>query len=116
MQLKQGDEKNGEASLLSAHEVYTGTLGATHPATGSTLAALANLMRQQQRWPEALPLYESLACMTEEALGPSHPQVGTICTTLSLMPTVNGNTFAASLRTDISPQRKEARPRLTESD
>jgi hypothetical protein len=44
------------------------------------------------------------------------PKVGTSCTALSLMPTVNGNTFAASLRTDISPQRKEARPRLTESD
>jgi hypothetical protein len=32
---------------------------------------------------------------------------------LSLMPTIIGNTFAASLRTDICPQRKEARPRLT---
>jgi hypothetical protein len=41
------------------------------------------------------------------------PKVDTICTALSLMPTVIGNTFAASLRTDISPQRKEARPRLT---
>ena len=29
------------------------------------------------------------------------------------MPTVIGNTFAASLNTDISPQRKEDRPRLT---
>jgi hypothetical protein len=29
------------------------------------------------------------------------------------MPTLIGNTFAASLHTDISPQRKEARPRLT---
>jgi hypothetical protein len=29
--------------------------------------------------------------------------------TVSLMPTINGNTFAASLRTDICPQRKEAR-------
>jgi hypothetical protein len=41
------------------------------------------------------------------------PKVGTSCTALSLMPTVIGNTFAASLRTDICPQRKEARPRLT---
>jgi hypothetical protein len=32
---------------------------------------------------------------------------------LSLMPTVIGSTFAASLRTDISPHRKEAHPRLT---
>jgi hypothetical protein len=41
------------------------------------------------------------------------PKVDTNCTALSLMPTVNGNTFSASLRTDICPQRKEARPRLT---
>jgi hypothetical protein len=31
------------------------------------------------------------------------PKVDTNCTALSLMPTVNGNTFAASLRTDTSP-------------
>jgi hypothetical protein len=41
------------------------------------------------------------------------PKVDTNCTALSLMPTIIGNTFAASLRTDICPQRKEARPRLT---
>ena len=40
------------------------------------------------------------------------PEVDTNCTALSLMPTIIGNTFAASLRTDICPQRKEARPRL----
>jgi hypothetical protein len=38
------------------------------------------------------------------------PKVDTSCTALSLMRTIIGNTFAASLRTDISPQRKEARP------
>jgi hypothetical protein len=37
------------------------------------------------------------------------PKVDTNCTALSLMPTIIGNTFAASLRTDICPQRKEAR-------
>jgi hypothetical protein len=36
------------------------------------------------------------------------PKVDTSCTALSLMPTVIGNTFAASLRTDICPQRKES--------
>jgi hypothetical protein len=35
------------------------------------------------------------------------------CTAPSLIPTLNGNT--ASLRTDISPQRKEAQP-LSHSD
>jgi hypothetical protein len=57
------------------------------------------------------------SCPTLESSPPwvpgTLPNVDTICTALSLMPTVNGNTFAASLRTDISPQRKEARPRLT---
>jgi hypothetical protein len=47
------------------------------------------------------------------ALTPCSRRHCTSCTALSLMPTVIGNTFAASLRTDISPQRKEARPRLT---
>ena len=41
------------------------------------------------------------------------PKVDTNCTALSLMPTIIGDTFAASLHTDICPQRKEARPRLT---
>jgi hypothetical protein len=46
-------------------------------------------------------------------LTPKTPKVYTNCTALSLMPTIIGNTFAASLRTDICPQRKDARPRLT---
>jgi hypothetical protein len=37
------------------------------------------------------------------------PKVDPNCTAPSLIPKVNGNTFAASLHTDISPQRKEAR-------
>jgi hypothetical protein len=41
------------------------------------------------------------------------PKTDTNCTALSLMPTVIDKTFAASLRTDICPQRKEARTRLT---
>ena len=41
------------------------------------------------------------------------PKADTNCTAQSLMPTIIGYTFAASLRTDICPQRKEARPRLT---
>ena len=36
------------------------------------------------------------------------PKVDTNCTAPSLMPTIIGNTFAASLRTDICPQRKES--------
>jgi len=83
MQLKQGEEKAAEESLLSAHEAYKGTLGEAHPATGSTLAAIAHLMRKQGRWQEALPLYESLATVTEDALGPSHPQVGIALRTLA---------------------------------
>jgi hypothetical protein len=43
------------------------------------------------------------------------PKVDTSCTTLSLMPTVIDKTFAASLRTDISPQRKEARTHVSRS-
>jgi hypothetical protein len=35
------------------------------------------------------------------------PKTDTNCTALSLMPAIIGNTFAASLRTDICPQRKE---------
>jgi tetratricopeptide (TPR) repeat protein len=83
MQLKQGEEKAAEESLLSAHEAYVGTLGEAHPATGSTLAAIAHLMRKQGRWQEALPLYERLASVTEDALGPSHPQVGIALRTLA---------------------------------
>jgi hypothetical protein len=36
------------------------------------------------------------------------PKTDTNYTALSLMPTITGNTFAASLRTDICPQRKES--------
>jgi hypothetical protein len=36
------------------------------------------------------------------------PKTDTKYTALSLIPTIIGNTFAASLRTDISPQRKES--------
>ena len=36
------------------------------------------------------------------------PKTDTNCTALSLMPAIIGNTFAASLRTDICPQRKES--------
>jgi hypothetical protein len=36
------------------------------------------------------------------------PKTDTNCTALSLMPTITGGTFAASLRTDICPQRKES--------
>jgi hypothetical protein len=36
------------------------------------------------------------------------PKTDTNCTALSLIPTITGNTFAASLRTDICPQRKES--------
>jgi hypothetical protein len=42
---------------------------------------------------------------------PGAPKVDTNCTTPSLIPTVNGTRFSASIRTDTSPQRKEARPR-----
>ena len=36
------------------------------------------------------------------------PKMDTNCTALSRMPAIIGNTFAASLRTDICPQRKES--------
>jgi hypothetical protein len=36
------------------------------------------------------------------------PKTDTNCTALSLMPAITGHTFAASLRTDICPQRKES--------
>jgi hypothetical protein len=36
------------------------------------------------------------------------PKTDTNYTAPSLMPTITGNTFAASLRTDICPQRKES--------
>jgi hypothetical protein len=36
------------------------------------------------------------------------PMMDTNCIALSLMPTLFGNTFAASLRTDICPQRRES--------
>jgi hypothetical protein len=36
------------------------------------------------------------------------PKTDTKCTALSLTPTIIGNTFAASLRTDTCPQRKES--------
>jgi hypothetical protein len=35
------------------------------------------------------------------------PKTEANCTALSLVPTIIGNTFAASQRTDICPQRKE---------
>jgi hypothetical protein len=60
----------------------------------------------------------SITCAAVMTRPPPHthtvttlPKVDTSCTALSLVPTIIGNTFAASLRTDISPQRKEARPR-----
>jgi hypothetical protein len=35
------------------------------------------------------------------------PKTDATCTALSLIPKITGNTFAAPLRTDICPQRKE---------
>jgi hypothetical protein len=44
---------------------------------------------------------------SHSAVSPLHPR-DTNYTALSLIPTITGNTFAASLRTDICPQRKES--------
>jgi hypothetical protein len=46
--------------------------------------------------------------VTDSQARPTHLNPGFNYTALSLIPTITGNAFAASLRTDICPQRKES--------
>mmetsp|Transcript_25348 Transcript_25348/g.48065 ORF Transcript_25348/g.48065 Transcript_25348/m.48065 type:complete len:271 (-) Transcript_25348:290-1102(-) len=76
VQIKQGKMKEAETSLTRSLALFQEALGNNHPATGSTMAAIANLLRTEGREDEAFPHYTKLLEITEAALGPKHPQCG----------------------------------------
>jgi hypothetical protein len=104
---EDGDERAGGRRRVGADGSYVPRVSASQARRCATLGV--HLTRcafpQRSRRNDATELAH--ADMT------TLPKVDTNCTAPSLMPTIIGSTFAASLRTDICPQRKEARPRLT---
>jgi hypothetical protein len=82
---------------------------AFRPRVGSHWCTGPLTPRQSRTW--VLSLLRLQASV--RSCAPHPPERRWTPTALSLMPAIIGNTFAASLRTDICPQRQEARPRLT---
>jgi len=76
VQVRMGKGKEAEQSLTRALALFIEAFGENHPATGSTMSALANLLRSEGRMEESLPHYEKLLAITETALSPMHPQCG----------------------------------------
>ncbi|KAK3264145.1 hypothetical protein CYMTET_27092 [Cymbomonas tetramitiformis] len=84
------------------------TVGREHPLVAATLSNMAELLKLEGRYAEALPLVQRSLQINEEALGPDHPSTATSIAWLADIYQTQGDysTALALLKRDIEITRK----------
>jgi tetratricopeptide (TPR) repeat protein len=68
-----GDDRDAEAQLRRAADLFARTLGPTHPRTLAARHYLAVTLSELANYPEAIRIGEEVAAAEAAALGPDHP-------------------------------------------
>jgi tetratricopeptide (TPR) repeat protein len=60
-------------------------LGPEHPDVATTLNDMANLLKSQGKYEEALPLYQRALAIYQKSLGPEHPWMATTLNNMAIL-------------------------------